>query len=64
LRALLAEVGVVTLVAGACLLGPPDAAAFDPLKEGLEERDAGCDDDEVAFDAVRVGRLVGWTLEA
>lgn len=51
-RALVAEVLVLAVVAGA-LLGPPDGTSPGLLEERLEERDAGCDDDEVAFDAAR-----------
>jgi hypothetical protein len=61
LRALLAEVLVLAIVAGA-LLRPPVCASLGPLDEGLEERDAGCDDDEVAFDAVQGDTVSGLGL--
>lgn len=51
--------GVWSLCALLALRGSADDASLGPLKEGLEKRDAGCDNDEVAFDAVR-GFKVSW----
>lgn len=51
--ALLAVV-FVGAVAGV-FLGVPDGPAFGHFEDGLQDGDAGCDDDEVAFDAVGRG---------
>lgn len=50
-RALLAKLAVDAAVVGAFLAAVPDGATFHHLEEGLEDWDAGGDDNKIAFDS-------------
>lgn len=62
LRALLAKLSVGAAVIGALLAAVPDGAALDHLQKGLEDGDAGRNDDEVSFDTNCGGLLASRAL--